>query len=62
MTSKYEKLAAEIIDEVENAIRQANPEVEAIASEKEGNTLLYGQVYYDLENYIASILEKRRRV
>ena len=62
MTNKYEKLAAEIINEVESTIRQANPEVEAMASEKEGNTLLYGQAYYDLENYIASVLEERQRV
>ena len=59
---KYQKLAAETIDEVENAIRQATPEVEVIASRKEGNTLLYDEAYYDLEDYVASILREQMKM
>lgn len=55
---KFEELAAKIIDLVEHDIRRANPEVDAIAIEKEGNTLLYGSNYYDLEIEIANLLKE----
>ena len=53
---KFEKLAAKLIDLIEHDIRRANPEVDAIAMTKEGNTLLHGENYYDLENKIAEEL------
>jgi len=57
--NKFQKLAAKIIDMVEHDIRRANPEVDAIAIEKKGNTLLYGESYYQLEDAIAEELRKR---
>lgn len=56
--NRYERLAAEIIDVVEHEIREAHPEVEALASACEGNTLLHGEVYYNLEERLASQIKK----
>lgn len=49
-------LAHRIIDLVEETIRRNHPEIEKIASRCEGNTLLYGEVYYDLENEVVEAL------
>lgn len=46
-----------IIDLVEEAIRNAHPRIEAIAQEKEENTLLIGETYYDLENEVVEELK-----
>lgn len=48
------EMAHQIIDLVEFAIRKTHPEIDKIASDSEGNTLLYGEVYYDLENEIVN--------
>jgi len=56
---KLTELAHELIDTVEHAIRTANPEVDAIASRTEGNTLLYGENYYTTEDAIKRILRNR---
>ena len=52
-TDEFEELASQIIDVVEGAIRHNKPEVDLIASKCEGNTLLHGEAYYDLENEVA---------
>lgn len=52
------EIAARVIDMVECDIRRANPEVDAIATEKEGNTLLHGEAYYELENAIVEQLKE----
>jgi len=57
--NKFEKIAARIIDMVEYDIRRANPEVDTIAIEKEGNTLLHGENYYQLEDAIAKLLKTK---
>jgi hypothetical protein len=54
--SRELQLAADIIDLVEDAIRAANKDVDAIAEGNEGNTLLYGERYYKLEDEIADLL------
>ena len=48
---RYEKLGCEIIDDVIDAILEQNPEIDT--TDKEGDTLLYGEAYYDLESSIA---------
>jgi len=53
---KFQRLAHEIIDLVEDAVRKAHPTVDTKASRLKGNTLLYGENYYNLENEIAEIL------
>lgn len=58
MVNQREGLAYNIIDRIEEEIRKAHPKIDEMASKMEGNTLLYGEVYYDLENEIAGILEK----
>lgn len=58
---RYEELACEIIDDVIDAILEHNPEIDTTG--KEGNTLLYGEAYYDLESNIAEkIREFSRRI
>jgi hypothetical protein len=54
--SRELQLAADIIDLVEDAIRAENKDVDAIAEGNEGNTLLYGESYYKLEDEIADLL------
>lgn len=57
--TKERQLAADIIDEVEEAILEANPEIDV--EKKRGNTLLYGELYYGLEDSITEQLEKLKR-
>ena len=58
---RFQRLAHEIIDYVEYSIRTAHPEIDNIASSMEGNTLLYGENYYNLENKISEILSQIRK-
>jgi len=58
MTDKLQRIAANIIDKVESAIRKTHPEVDEIASKCEGNTLLHGEAYYTLEDSIAETLRQ----
>lgn len=53
---KYEAIAHTIIDMVEQAIRRKYPFIDQIGSSCEGNTLLHGEVYYNLENEIVAVL------
>jgi len=55
---EFEKAAHTIIDMVEEAIRKAHPEIDKFASELEGDTLLLGEAYYDLESEIADMLRE----
>lgn len=64
---KVRQLAADLIDLVESAIRDAHPEIEKIASSwkpedpdvtEPPNTLLYGEGYYDLEDQITQKLRE----
>lgn len=57
--SQERQLAADIIDEVEEAILEANPGIDV--EKKQGNTLLYEEVYYALEDSIMRQLEKTKR-
>lgn len=61
MVSKFQKLAHEIIDMVEARLRELFPDIEIMASEMEGNTLLEGGNYYDLENEVAQEIESSLR-
>ena len=56
---RFQELAAVIIDMVEYAIRKTHPQVDEIASKCEGNTLLWGEAYYDLEDEISSLLREK---
>lgn len=56
--SKEREQAHEIIGEIEDAIRKANPTVDKIAEKNEGNVLLYGKDYYSIESYLVRILKK----
>lgn len=63
---EFEKLAADIIDTVEEKIREAHPEIEKIVpkEDEDGNvidTLLHGEAYYDLEGEVASLLREKSR-
>jgi len=53
------ELAAKLIDLVEDAIRKEHPEIDAKAQQLEGNTLVYSERYYELEDFIANLLELR---
>jgi len=54
----YTKLAHAIIDLVESRIRELYPFIDKMASQKEGNTLLYGENYYNLENDVAESIRQ----
>jgi hypothetical protein len=54
----FQRLAHEIIDVVELSIRKAHPTIEDLATNLKGNTLLYGENYYDLENEISELLRQ----
>lgn len=54
----FQRLAHEIIDLVELSIRKAHPMIEDLAANLKGNTLLYGENYYDLENEISELLHQ----
>lgn len=56
---EFQRLAHEIIDLIEDAIRKAHPTIDVKASRLMGNTLLHGEDYYNLENEIAEILRDR---
>lgn len=56
-------LASHLIDDVEEAIRIANPKVEELVPETDEdgdlqNTLLHGEAYYNLEDAIAEKLRE----
>jgi hypothetical protein len=55
---KFQRLAHEIIDLVEFSIRKAHPTIDAKAIALKGNTLLYGENYYDLEHEVSEILHQ----
>jgi hypothetical protein len=55
--NKYQELAAELIDTVEDKILQINPKVDKIAAKKHGHTLIPGPYYYELEDAIAEDIE-----
>lgn len=55
---KLEELAHGIIDVVEDAICVNKPQVDLIRGKSKGNTLLYGEVYYDVENEIVRRLRE----
>ena len=57
---KERLLASEIIDIVEDAIRKAHPKVDSIGSHCKGNTLLYGEKYYALEDILTDILQSAK--
>ena len=50
-------LSADLIDTVEYQIRSINSEVDQIAINREGNTLLYGEDYFVLEDEIKRMIE-----
>jgi hypothetical protein len=54
---KERKLASEIIDRVEWAIRKAHPKVDKVGKNCQGNTLLYGEKYFDLEDTLTELLQ-----
>jgi len=56
---RYEELACEIVDDVIDAILERNPEIDTTG--KEGNTLLYGDAYYDLESSVADRIRELSR-
>jgi hypothetical protein len=56
MNDKLIEKAALIIDLVESKIREVYPFIETFANSQKGNTLLYGENYYDLENEIVEEL------
>lgn len=58
-TPKVQEKAHCIIDLVEHAIRQAHPIVDsyALSDSCEGNTLLHGEPYYNLENEVVEEIE-----
>ncbi|MEJ2241500.1 MAG: hypothetical protein P8Y18_05085 [Candidatus Bathyarchaeota archaeon] len=47
---KFQRLVHEIIDYVEYSIRTVHPEIDTLATSLKGNTLVYGENYYNLEN------------
>lgn len=55
--NEYDKIAAEIIDLVLDIVEEQNPEIDV--EQKEGNSLIYGEPYYDLESKIANILYEK---
>ena len=50
----FEELSSEIIDDVIDAILEHNPEMDTTG--KQGDTLLYGEAYYDLKSGIANMI------
>jgi len=53
--NKYEELANEIIDLIIETILEENPEIDI--TKKQGNTLLYGEAYFNLEDHIANRIQ-----
>lgn len=52
--NEYDEIANEIIDLVLEKVLNQNPEIDV--EQKEGNTLLYGEGYYQLEIEIADMI------
>ena len=52
---RYRKLAIEIIDEIEERIFAANPRLAKMRFR--GNSLLYGEDYYDVEDWLCELLK-----
>ena len=57
---KLTNLAAEVIDLVEGRIRELFPDIDLMAEQLEGNTLLHGEEYYELEDEIIEKLKELR--
>ena len=51
------ELASEIIDEIEDGIFAANPRLAKMRFR--GNSLLYGEDYYDVEDWLCDLLKKK---
>jgi len=58
MSFKLTNLAAELIDLVEGRIRDLFPDINKMAEQLEGNTLLHGEEYYELEDEIIEKLKE----
>lgn len=56
--TRERELAHEIIDLVETAIRDEFQVIDELAEKQEGNTLLMGEVYYNLEDKVVEKLTK----
>jgi len=56
---KLTNLAAEVIDLVEGRIRELFPDIDLMTEQLEGNTLIHGEEYYELED---EIIEKLREL
>jgi len=54
---KAKETAHNIIDLVETAIRKEHRDIDKIASRLQGNTLLHGEAYYNLENEVVEKIE-----
>ena len=54
---RYEELAHTVIDLVESTIRRSYPFIDKLARQKKGNTLLYGEAYFDLENDVVEAVK-----
>lgn len=57
MVDKLTKVAHRIIDLVEEKIRHEHSDIDEKAKKLEGNTLLQGEGYYDLENEVVQVLK-----
>ena len=59
--NEYNEIANKVIDLVLDMVMVQNPEIDV--TEKEGNTLIYGEPYYQLEDEIADmIMEKYPKI
>jgi len=59
---KLTNLAAEVIDLVEWRIRELFPDIDLMAEQLEGNTLLHGEKYYELEDEIIDKLKELKEL
>lgn len=55
--NEYDEIANKVIDLVLDMVLEQNPEIDV--EQKEGNTLIYGEPYYSLEEEIADIIMKK---
>lgn len=51
--------AGQIINVVESLLRETYPTIEHIAENSEGNTLIYGEDYYDIEDELTFLIAGR---
>ena len=58
---KFQRLANEIIDLIEEKMLENNPDVKKLVYKKKGNTMLYGEAYYNLEDEIAEKLREFKK-